>query len=39
MTALIQPIILIVLALIVGAVCYSIIAGILQSVSGFRTKG
>jgi type II secretory pathway component PulF len=39
MTALIQPIILIILALIVGAVCYSIIAGILQSVSGFRTKG
>jgi type II secretory pathway component PulF len=38
MTALIQPIILILLALIVGAVCYSIIAGILQSVSGFRTR-
>jgi type II secretory pathway component PulF len=38
LTALIQPTILIVLALVVGSVCYSIITGMLQSISGFRMR-
>lgn len=38
LTALIQPIIIVVMALVVGAVAYAMISGIFQTISGLRTK-
>jgi type II secretory pathway component PulF len=37
LTAFIQPVIIIIMALIVGVVAYSILAGIFQAVAGLRT--
>ncbi len=39
LTALIQPLIIVLLSLLVGLVAYSIMAGIFQSISGLRIKG
>jgi type II secretory pathway component PulF len=38
LTALIQPVIIVVMALVVGAVAYAMISGIFETISGLRTK-
>lgn len=37
LTALIQPVVIFVMAILVGVVAYSIITGIFQAISGLRT--
>ncbi len=39
LTALIQPVVIFVMAILVGVVAYSIITGIFQAISGLRTGG
>ena len=39
LTALIQPVVIIVMALVVGLVAYAIMTGIFQAVSGLRVHG
>lgn len=39
LTSLIQPVVIVVMALLVGVVAYSIITGIFQAISGLRVRG